>query len=288
MNTVTKTFSKHKMMRLLTQSRSRTKQSCDQGVCMRSFQLSLDRFLNEKDESQSKSLGSPAIHSSFINNTRLCPATMNHLSSSLSLSGPLIRRLHSQNHSSIRLFSTMNGTKQKGQESSKDNKENIRSLASSDSPDSKTNNEKMQNAAEKGKEAMTKGATSVRALIQKYGFTFVGTYMGIYFVTLGALFAGLDSGFIDPISITSIELPWHASGTEEGTNVTTDREDFHSGVDFVVSYMKKFPWTAPYTDYVLRNPHLANLGLAWVATKLTEPIRLPVSIAIVRKIKKDE
>jgi len=247
---------------------------------MRSFHLSLDRFLNEKEETQSKSLGLPAIHSSLLNNTRLCPPAMNHVSLSRSPSGPLIRRIYTQNHSSIRPFSTMNETSQKAQESSKDKKENISSLASSDSPDSETNSEKMQNS-------MTKGATSVRGLIQKYGSTFFVTYMGVYFATLGALFAGLDSGIIDPISITSIELPWHATGTEEGTNVTTDREDFHSGVDFVVSYMKKYPWTAPYSDYVLKNPHLANLGLAWVATKLTEPIRLPVSIAIVRKLKKD-
>ena len=184
-------------------------------------------------------------------------------------SAALIRRLHTRNHIIKRNFSIMDDATRKSERE----KENDSSPVSSNAPDPETKTGK----------AMTKG----RGLVQKYGYTFVATYLGVYVVTLGALFTGLDSGLIDPVSITSIELPWHATGVEEGDNVTTDKEDFESAVDFVVSYMKKFPWTAPYTDVVSKNPHMANLGLAWVATKLTEPIRLPVSIAIVRKIKKE-
>eukprot|EP00557_Chaetoceros_sp_GSL56_P005165 CAMPEP_0176501498 /NCGR_PEP_ID=MMETSP0200_2-20121128/14190_1 /TAXON_ID=947934 /ORGANISM="Chaetoceros sp., Strain GSL56" /LENGTH=316 /DNA_ID=CAMNT_0017900383 /DNA_START=80 /DNA_END=1030 /DNA_ORIENTATION=+ len=172
----------------------------------------------------------------------------------------------------------------------KDKDSSASSTDSSDSP--VTKKERLQNAAQRGKAAVSKGALSIRGLIQKYGWTFVGTYMGLYFVTLGSLFISVDSGLIDPVTITSIEWPWHSSGVEDGTGATSttsssDQKDFDSAVEFVASYMKKFPWTAPYSDFVLRNPHLANLGIAWVATKLTEPIRLPVSIAIVRKIKKD-
>lgn len=159
----------------------------------------------------------------------------------------------------------------------------------SDSPDSSpTKKERLQNAAQRGKNAVSKGALSLRGLVQKYGWTFVGTYMGVYFFTLGSLFISVDSGLIDPVTITSIEWPWHSSSGVEDASTSSDQKDFDSAVEFVASYMKKFPWTAPYSDFVLRNPHMANLGIAWVATKLTEPIRLPVSIAIVRKIKKDK
>jgi Protein of unknown function (DUF1279). len=171
------------------------------------------------------------------------------------------------------------------------------SCTSSDSSDSTvTKKGRLQNAAKRGKKAVSKGAVSLRGLIQKYGWTFVGTYLGVYFVTLGTLFISVDSGLIDPVTITSIEWPWHhpsggledATGGDATNTTSSDQKDFDSAVEFVASYMKKFPWTAPYSDFVLRNPHLANFGIAWVATKFTEPIRLPVSIAIVRKIKKDK
>ena len=56
---------------------------------------------------------------------------------------------------------------------------------------------------------------------------------------------------------------------------------------FVAKFMKQFPWTAPYADLVISKPNLAKLGLVWVATKFSEPIRLPIAIAITRQIKKD-
>jgi hypothetical protein len=214
------------------------------------------------------------------------------------------------NTCTIRNFSSFAQTSSLQEKSSKSNQHDVAASSShqpdekdsSSSPDSSSvqdssdspvsNKEKFQNAAQRGKTAVSKGAISLRGLIQKYGWTFIGTYMGVYFVTLGTLFVSVDSGLIDPVTLTSIDWPWHSSGVEDATSSSTspssDRQDFDSAVDFVASYMKKFPWTAPYSDVVLRNPHMANLGIAWVATKLTEPIRLPVSIAIVRKIKKDK
>jgi hypothetical protein len=35
---------------------------------------------------------------------------------------------------------------------------------------------------------------------------------------------------------------------------------------------------------VERNPHMANLAVAWIATKFTEPIRLGFAVLIVPKI----
>ena len=66
-----------------------------------------------------------------------------------------------------------------------------------------------------------------------------------------------------------------------------DTENVDSAALFVSNFMKQFPWTAPYADLVISKPNLAKLGLAWVATKFSEPIRLPIAIAITRQIKKD-
>jgi len=148
-----------------------------------------------------------------------------------------------------------------------------------DDAEGKSRKEKIQSAARKG-------AFKVQDKIQKYGWSFVATYLSVYVATLASLYGGLDSGLIDPSTLSNIEVPWHPSGGELGDGGTTDREDFNSAVELVASHMKKFSWTEPYADAVSKNPRLSNLAIAWVATKLTEPLRLAASIAIVRTITK--
>ena len=125
---------------------------------------------------------------------------------------------------------------------------------------------------------------SIRETVNKYGLTFIGTYLGVYVATLGTLFVAVDNGYLDPVTITSIDLPWH-SGAEE---ISADKKDFESAVDFISMYMKRFPWTEKYADVVSNNPRMTNLALAWIAVKFTEPLRLAASIGIVRKITKDK
>ncbi len=158
----------------------------------------------------------------------------------------------------------------------------LKNSSSNSSQDSSDDVSRGQQAREVAK----KSAFSIRDLIKKYGWTFIGTYLGVYFATLGTLFISIDSGLLDPITITSIELPWHTTDEAEAA-MATDKEDFDSAVEFISSYMKKFPWTEPYADIALKNPHTTNLALAWIAVKFTEPIRLPLSIGIVRKITND-
>eukprot|EP00563_Minutocellus_polymorphus_P003516 CAMPEP_0181046790 /NCGR_PEP_ID=MMETSP1070-20121207/14532_1 /TAXON_ID=265543 /ORGANISM="Minutocellus polymorphus, Strain NH13" /LENGTH=257 /DNA_ID=CAMNT_0023125415 /DNA_START=162 /DNA_END=935 /DNA_ORIENTATION=- len=140
---------------------------------------------------------------------------------------------------------------------------------------------RLNSAREKGQAAAKKGAIGVRDMIQKYGFTFLGTYFGLYFGTLGALFAGIDSGFLDPATVMD-SVSWipgiHIGGGDgdgEGTKTTAD---------LVVQLMQKYEFTKQYADAVANNPHTANLGIAWIATKFTEPIRLGVSLAVVPRI----
>jgi hypothetical protein len=152
-------------------------------------------------------------------------------------------------------------------------------------PEKEQNNKtKMQ----KSKVAMKKAGTSVKDMIQTYGSTFITTYLSVYVGTLGIMYLGLDTGLIDPISITQFELPWHTHTiNNDGELCMEDTENVDSAVLFVANFMKQFPWTAPYADLVISKPNLAKLGLAWVATKFSEPIRLPIAIAITRRIKKD-
>ena len=140
---------------------------------------------------------------------------------------------------------------------------------------------KGQAAAKRGQAAAKKGAIGVRDMIQKYGFTFLGTYFGLYFGTLGALFAGIDSGLLDPATVMdSVSwIPGIHIGVGDG-----DGEGAKTTVDIIVELMQKYDFTRQYADDVANNPHTANLGIAWIATKFTEPIRLGASLAVVPRI----
>ena len=140
---------------------------------------------------------------------------------------------------------------------------------------------KGQAAAKRGQAAAKKGAIGVRDMIQKYGFTFLGTYFGLYFGTLGALFAGIDSGLLDPATVMdSVSwIPGIHIGVGDG-----DGEGAKTTVDIIVELMQRYDFTRQYADDVANNPHTANLGIAWIATKFTEPIRLGASLAVVPRI----
>ena len=143
---------------------------------------------------------------------------------------------------------------------------------------------RLNSARQKGRAAAKKGAIGVRDMIQKYGYTFLGTYFSVYFGTLGALFAGIDSGLMDPATLMD-SVSW-IPGIHIGGGGGEDGEGTKTTVDLVVQFMQKYEFTKPYADAVAENPHTANLGVAWIATKFTEPIRLGVSIAIVPRIHK--
>ena len=141
---------------------------------------------------------------------------------------------------------------------------------------------KGQAAAKRGQAAAKKGAIGVRDMIQKYGFTFLGTYFGLYFGTLGALFAGIDSGLLDPAAVMD-SVSW-IPGIHIGVGDGGDGEGTKKTVDIIVELMQKYDFTRQYADAVANNPHMANLGIAWIATKFTEPIRLGLSLAVVPRI----
>jgi len=125
-------------------------------------------------------------------------------------------------------------------------------------------------ARRKGAKAARKGAKTASEMLQQYGPVFVGTYMSVYFISWGLLFVGMDSGLLDPVQI----MGYIGGGVEEGK----------STVHVVVEYMEKYAWTKPYAATVEKNPHFANLAVAWVTNKFTEPVRLLFTMAVVPKL----
>ena len=137
--------------------------------------------------------------------------------------------------------------------------------------------------ARRGSAMAKQGAKTTYQKLKQYGPVFVGTYASMYLVTLGTIYAGVDSGIIDPVTLFS-----HISNIAEhvGSAVSGAEEmaESKSTAEIVISYLDHYSWTKPVVPFLEKNPHFANLGVAWVATKFTEPIRLVVTMGIVPKL----
>lgn len=91
--------------------------------------------------------------------------------------------------------------------------------------------------------------------MSSYGYLAVATYLGVYLVTLGSLYGLVSSGVVT---------------TPEGVE------------DFINSWSLK---RALLGEELLRiPPGLMDFATAWVLTKMTEPVRLVVTIAAVPAI----
>jgi hypothetical protein len=123
-------------------------------------------------------------------------------------------------------------------------------------------------------ESARAGARTVGGMLQRYGPVFVGTYVSVYFATLGALFVGVQSGLLDPVVL----FGWLGHATSDATGETA------STVQMVVQFMRDHAITRPYADIVENNPSFANLAVAWIAVKFTEPVRLPVALYLTPKV----
>jgi hypothetical protein len=140
------------------------------------------------------------------------------------------------------------------------------------------------------RESAVEGAKGASKLFRQYGPVFVVTYGGLYFAVLGTLYLGVESGVIDPISLlhqisshtvnNSVDAVASAeviAGTSDSTPRTT--------LDFVVNFLENHSITQPYAKTVRDDyPWLSNFLVAWISTKFTEPIRLPLAAALTPRI----
>jgi Protein of unknown function (DUF1279) len=118
------------------------------------------------------------------------------------------------------------------------------------------------------------GAKSFGGMLRKFGPVFIGTYLSIYLVTLSALFTGVQSGALDPVVL----FGWL------GQESTTNGDTTMSTVQYVVDFMQNHTWTKPYAGIIEKNPAFANFAVSWIAVKFTEPIRLPIALAVTPKV----
>jgi hypothetical protein len=131
--------------------------------------------------------------------------------------------------------------------------------------------ERAAQARVRGTKLAKQGAKTGYAMLKQYGPVFVGFYFTLYVTTLGSLFAGVDSGLIDPVTIFA-----HVKGDGVAESKST--------AEFVMDYLSHYTWTRPAVPFLEQNPHFANLAVAWVLTKFTEPPRLLVSMAVVPRL----
>lgn len=132
--------------------------------------------------------------------------------------------------------------------------------------------DRCRNGARKGSALAKKGAQTSYQKLKQYGPVFVGAYFSLYVATLGGLYAGVDSGLIDPLTLFSY------------INGGGAMEESKSTAHLIVEYLDHYALTRPAVPFLEKNPHFANLGVAWVATKLTEPVRLVVTMAVVPRL----
>jgi hypothetical protein len=139
-----------------------------------------------------------------------------------------------------------------------------------DAPLDSTFRQRMEARTRGSRKAARKGARSASEMIQRYGPVFIGTYLSIYVTTLGSLYIGVESGVLDPAYIMS----W----------VAEDGETSKSTVHIVAEFLEHYSWTKQYAPLVEKHPGFANLGVAWIATKFTEPLRLGATAMVVPRI----
>eukprot|EP00980_Cylindrotheca_fusiformis_P007393 scaffold1525_cov142-Cylindrotheca_fusiformis.AAC.193 len=128
----------------------------------------------------------------------------------------------------------------------------------------------MKDRRDNARAAARKGAHSAGVLMKKYGPIFVGTYLVVYTATLGGLFVSVESGILDPAYVMSF--------------VTDGTDDAKSSVQVIVEILDRYSWTKQFAPLVERNPSVANFGVAWVATKFTEPLRIAITVPLLPRV----
>ena len=148
---------------------------------------------------------------------------------------------------------------------------------------------------------------TMRKLFRQYGYTFVGTYGCIYLFTLTSIFVTLDFGLVDLDTLSglfkvskdlacetadiigptgtgaSMDEAASAYAVEVESGIKTERRSL---VDVVTGYMQKWEWTSRYVERIEKNPHLANLAVAWFMVKFTEPVRLGAAVIVTPRVSK--
>jgi hypothetical protein len=164
----------------------------------------------------------------------------------------------------------------------------------SDDNGNSNQSDKKENGKRRRKQMRT-AVTGMKDLMKKYGWTFVGTYGAVYIMTLGTLFVGINWGWMDPPSLTLGDWGGGSDIILEGIGVPADeavaikqREEANGEEGFtqkwIIEKMQSHEWTKKYADKLASHPSWINLGVAWLVTKFTEPLRLGVAVVITPRV----
>jgi Protein of unknown function (DUF1279) len=109
---------------------------------------------------------------------------------------------------------------------------------------------------------------SFRTMVRQYGSLFVGTYLTVYVSTVFGFYLGIESGCLDPAYLLSF-----ISGDGDGDSAA-------NSATVITNVLNRYSWTQWAVPYIEENPWAANLAVAWIVTKPTEPIRFGVTVGI--------
>jgi len=112
-------------------------------------------------------------------------------------------------------------------------------------------------------EEVIKKDTSVKSQFKRiwnrYGFLAIGTYAALYITTLGSIFISLDLNIFD---------------------ATTFGFDPEIAVLKVCDFVESLTGNRDFPGYIRQNPRVGTFALAWIMTKVTEPLRLAITLAV--------
>merc|ERR1711991_570747 len=108
----------------------------------------------------------------------------------------------------------------------------------------------------------SKSESKIKILYNKYGRVAIVTYISVYVSTLFSIFGLYDSGILMPS-----DLPFDTLDTNKDGVV--DMGDVGSLYQIVLKYLNLDQYIDPSTF----TPRQGNFMLAWITTKLVEPLR---------------
>lgn len=144
--------------------------------------------------------------------------------------------------------------------------------------------------------------TSLRHLMKSHGWNFIVTYLTVYIITLSSFFVSIDSGLINSDILSNTHFAFWSlppaetdsvvdsllhdgiPNSEVITNKSPDNTFVNTSIEVITSFLERFECTLFSIKVIKENPHISNLALAWVITKITEPIRVIFVLAITSRV----
>eukprot|EP00658_Telonema_sp_P-2_P031724 TRINITY_DN2367_c0_g1_i2.p1 TRINITY_DN2367_c0_g1~~TRINITY_DN2367_c0_g1_i2.p1 ORF type:complete len:193 (-),score=30.50 TRINITY_DN2367_c0_g1_i2:325-903(-) len=118
---------------------------------------------------------------------------------------------------------------------------------------------------DKDKEDAPEKLGPFRSMFRKYGYVFVVTYGSVYVCTLTGLYLAVASG-----GFTAADIG--------------DSSDGISALDKLIQWLDFVNFPVDYIEIIKHNPKAGNFALAWLTTKLVEPLRLAFSMGVTPSI----